>query len=89
MRKSILFIIDSLTCGGAEKSLVSLLPLLNQEKYELYLWTRSPGGAFASLVPKHVHIVNQLEYTIFDHLKFKLGGILYSIMFLLYAHSFL
>ena len=81
MRKSILFIIDSLTCGGAEKSLVSLLPLLNQEKYELYLWTRSPGGAFASLVPKHVHIVNQPEYTIFDHLKFKLGGILYSIMF--------
>ena len=81
MRKSILFIIDSLTCGGAEKSLVSLLPLLNQEKYKLYLWTRSPGGAFASLVPKHVHIVNQLEYTIFDHLKFKFGGILYSIMF--------
>lgn len=81
MRKSILFIIDSLTCGGAEKSLVSLLPLLNQEKYELYLWTRSPGGAFASLVPKHVHIVNQPKYTIFEHLKFKLGGILYSIMF--------
>lgn len=81
MHKSILFIIDSLTCGGAEKSLVSLLPLLNQEKYELYLWTRSPGGAFASLVPKHVHIVNQPKYTIFEHLKFKLGGILYSIMF--------
>ena len=57
------------------------MPLLNQEKYELYLWTRSPGGAFASLVPKHVHIVNQPKYTIFEHLKFKLGGILYSIMF--------
>lgn len=81
MKKRVLFIIDSLTCGGAEKSLVSLLPLLNQEKYELYLWTRSPGGAFASLVPKHVHIVNQPKYTIFEHLKFKLGGILYSIMF--------
>lgn len=81
MKKQVLFIIDSLTCGGAEKSLVSLLPLLNQEKYKLYLWTRSPGGAFASLVPKHVHIVNQPEYPIFDHLKFKLGGILYSIMF--------
>lgn len=81
MKKQVLFIIDSLTCGGAEKSLVSLLPLLNLEKYKLYLWTRSPGGAFASLVPKHVHIVNQPEYTIFDHLKFKLGGILYSIMF--------
>lgn len=81
MKKRVLFIIDSLTCGGAEKSLVSLLPLLNQEKYELYLWTRSPGGAFASLVPKHVHIVNQPKYTIFEHLKFKLGGFLYSIMF--------
>lgn len=81
MKKRVLFIIDSLTCGGAEKSLVSLLPLLNQEKYKLYLWTRSPGGAFASLVPKHVHIVNQPEYHIFDYLKFKLGGILYSIMF--------
>lgn len=81
MKKRVLFIIDSLTCGGAEKSLVSLLPLLNQEKYELSLWTRSPGGAFASLVPKHVHIINQPEYTIFEHLKFKLGGILYSIMF--------
>lgn len=81
MKKRVLFIIDSLTCGGAEKSLVSLLPLLNQEKYKLYLWTRSPGGAFASLVPKHVHIVNQPEYPIFDHLKFKLGGILHSIMF--------
>lgn len=81
MKKQVLFIIDSLTCGGAEKSLVSLLPLLNQEKYKLYLWMRSPGGAFASLVPKHVHIANQPEYTIFEHLKFKLGGILYSIMF--------
>lgn len=81
MKKRVLFIIDSLTCGGAEKSLVSLLPLLNREKYELSLWTRSPGGAFASLVPKHVHIINQPEYTIFEHLKFKLGGILYSIMF--------
>lgn len=81
MKKRVLFIIDSLTCGGAEKSLVSLLPLLDQEKYKLYLWTRSRGGAFASLVPKHIHIVNQPEYTIFGHLKFKLGGILYSIIF--------
>ena len=36
MKKKILFVIDSLVCGGAEKSLVSLLPLLNRNKYELY-----------------------------------------------------
>ena len=46
-----MFIIDSLTCGGAEKSLVSLLPLLDREKYELHLWMLSRGGEFESLLP--------------------------------------
>lgn len=27
MKKKVLFLIDSLTCGGAEKGIVSLLPL--------------------------------------------------------------
>lgn len=36
--KKILFVIESLKCGGAEKSLVSLLPLLDTSKYEIYLW---------------------------------------------------
>ena len=81
MRQKVLFIIDSLTCGGAEKSLASLLPLLDQEKYELHLWMRCQGGEFASLVPKHVHIVKQPIYTMSERLKFKLGGLLYSIVF--------
>ena len=36
MKKKVLFMIDSLTCGGAEKSLVSLLPLLNYDKVDGY-----------------------------------------------------
>ena len=35
--KYILFVIDSLTCGGAEKSLISLLPLLDYNKMEVDL----------------------------------------------------
>lgn len=52
--QKVLFIIDSLRCGGAEKSLVSLLPLLDRDKYQLYLWVRHSRGAFESLVPSDV-----------------------------------
>ena len=81
MHKSILFIIDSLTCGGAEKSLVSLLPLLNQNKYEIYLWMRYPRGAFMPLLSEDVHIVEQPLYSKSERIKFKLGGLFYSIMY--------
>lgn len=75
-----LFIIDSLTCGGAEKSLVSLLPLLSREKYEFSLWMRHPGGDFVSLVPKDVSIVNDPEYSAFEKFKFFVGRITYSLV---------
>ena len=80
MRKSILFIIDSLTCGGAEKSLVSLLPLLNMDKYDIYLWMRNPGGAFMPLIPKNIHIVEQPSYNVIEKLKMLLGRIAFSMM---------
>ena len=56
--KRILFIIDSLTCGGAEKSLVSLLPLLDRSKYEVNLWMRHKGGVFESLLTADTHLVD-------------------------------
>ena len=37
MKKEVLFMMDSLTCGGAEKSLVSLLPLLDYDKVNVTL----------------------------------------------------
>ncbi len=37
MRKTVLIVIDSLGIGGAEKSLVSLLPLIDYEKYQIDL----------------------------------------------------
>lgn len=81
MKKKILFIIDSLTCGGAEKSLVSLLPLLNRDKYDISLWMLSPTGPFVALVPNDVHIIDQPQYNAIEKIKFRLAHILFSMVF--------
>ena len=79
MKKNVLFVIDSLTCGGAEKSLVSLLPLLNRDKYDLYLWIRSRGGVFESLLPSDVIIVEPPEYSFKEKLLKIIAQIGFSI----------
>lgn len=78
--KKILFVIDSLTCGGAEKSLVSLLPLLSREKYEISLWMLSPIGPFISLVPKDINIIEQPSYTRIEQLKLRMGRLFFSLL---------
>ena len=35
MKKKILFVINSMGCGGAEKSLLSLLSLLDYDRYDV------------------------------------------------------
>lgn len=50
--------IDSLTCGGAEKSLVSLLPLLDYNQVEVTLMLVGRGGVFERYVPEQVKIIN-------------------------------
>lgn len=79
MKKSILFVIDSLNCGGAEKSLLSLLPLLNQEKYAISLWILHRGGILESLIPEGIHIIEEPSLPRFDSLKFKVTYFLHSI----------
>lgn len=58
MKKQILFVIDSLHSGGAEKSLVSLLSLFNYEKYEVDLLMFAPTGLYLPLLPKQVKILD-------------------------------
>lgn len=48
---------DSLTCGGAEKSLVSLLPLLDYDKVNVTLLLFARGGVFECYVPDQVKVV--------------------------------
>lgn len=56
MRK-ILFVIDSLTSGGAEKSLLSLLTLFDYKNNEVDLLMFSPGGLYLPLLPKEVNVL--------------------------------
>lgn len=46
----------SLNIGGAEKSLVSLLNLLPDDKYEIDLLLLKDEGAFRDSVPEHVNV---------------------------------
>lgn len=57
MKTQVLFMIDSLTCGGAEKSLVSLLPLLDYSKIDVDLMMVNRGGVFERYLPSEVHVV--------------------------------
>ena len=57
-KKNVLFLIDSLTCGGAEKSLISLLPLLDYSKIDVDLMMVSRGGVFEQYIPKQVNVVD-------------------------------
>jgi glycosyltransferase involved in cell wall biosynthesis len=77
-KKNVLFVIDSLTCGGAEKSLVSLLQLLNRDKYELYLWMRSQIGTFLPLIPNDVKIVDAPKYNLLGSIKLKAASLCFS-----------
>lgn len=81
MMKKILFVIDSLGCGGAEKSLVSLLPLLSREKYEIHLWILHRGGAFEDLLPDSIFIESQPSYSSVETLELKLAQVCYSVWF--------
>ncbi|MBQ7042379.1 MAG: glycosyltransferase [Muribaculaceae bacterium] len=76
MKKKILFTIDSLGIGGAEKSLISLLPLLNSNKYIIDLMIISRGGTFEQYIPQNVNIIDYkphnnkfIQVTIFKLLK--------------------
>lgn len=57
-KKQILFVIDSLNCGGAERSLVSLLPLLDYDKMEVDLLIVGRGGLFEQYLPQSVFVIN-------------------------------
>ena len=60
MKQKLLFVIESLNCAGAEKSLTTLLNLIDYSKYKVDLQLFSITGEF--LVPKEVNILSQLEY---------------------------
>lgn len=57
-RLKVLFFIESLQCGGAERSLVSLLQLLDYSRLDVDLMLLRRGGVFADFVPKEVNVID-------------------------------
>lgn len=53
----ILFVINSLSIGGSEKSLVSLLQSIDYSKYEIDLMMFKVGEEFDKYIPKEVNIL--------------------------------
>lgn len=68
-KKKILFVIDSLACAGAEKSLITLLSLLDYEKYSVDLQLFAYGRPLEVFIPKEVNLLEPFEYTKFLNMK--------------------
>lgn len=62
MKKRILFVVNSLGVGGAEKSLTSLLNMMDYDRYEVDLLMFNPGGMFLKLLPEQVRVLPQLDF---------------------------
>lgn len=70
--KRIVFVIESLNLGGAERSLITLLQNLDYDRYHVDLITFSPKGFFEEFVPKQVNRIQLSfpEITGFDRIKY-------------------
>ena len=62
MKKKLLFVIDSLGIGGAEKSLITLLNCIDYSRFDVDLQLFSRGGAFEKYVPKNINILPNIDY---------------------------
>lgn len=71
MKRKLLFFIDSLNVAGAEKSLVTLLTMLDYSRYSVDLMLFAHGGELEELLPDEVNILQPLSYTNFTDLNLK------------------
>lgn len=71
----VIFIMETLGIGGAEKSLVTILSLIDYEKYDVDLFLFEADGEFMSLLPEKVNLLKCDEnYLIFQN-NFKVAGL--------------
>lgn len=67
MKKNILFIMNNLNCGGAEKALISLLQTMDYSKYNVDLLLFKQEGIFLNNIPKEVNLLKEpIGYNYFD-----------------------
>lgn len=69
IKKSILFVNESLACAGGEKSLLNLLSAIDYDRFNVDLQLFSYGKPWDKLVDPHVRILPPLPYTLFLELS--------------------
>ncbi|KMK75032.1 glycosyltransferase [Alkalihalobacillus pseudalcaliphilus] len=57
MKKKLLFVMNNLHCGGAEKALISLFEMIDYDRFEVDLLLFKQEGMFLSSVPAQVNLV--------------------------------
>lgn len=68
MKKRILFIEEGLGMGGAEKSLLTILSLIDYSKYDVDLFLFKHTGSFMPLLPKEVKLLSKdNDYVTFNN----------------------
>ncbi|RCW42721.1 glycosyltransferase [Paenibacillus prosopidis] len=75
MKKKLLFVMSNLNCGGAEKSLISLLHTIDYSRFEVDLFLFKHEGMFFSKLPREVTVLEApVSYPYFD-MPFKSAAI--------------
>ncbi|WP_026694383.1 glycosyltransferase [Peribacillus kribbensis] len=62
MKKKVLFVMNKLVCGGAEKSLISLLERIDYSRYDVDLFLFKHEGIFLNKLPKEVNLLSEPKY---------------------------
>ena len=57
--KKILFVINTLGCGGAENALIQLIKKLDKNEYDISLYVILGQGELIEKVPENVHVLNE------------------------------
>lgn len=58
MKKRLLFVMESMGSGGGERSLLSLLQLIDYVQYDVDLVLFSPSGLFMDMIPPQVNLIS-------------------------------
>ncbi|WP_057913029.1 glycosyltransferase [Peribacillus muralis] len=67
MKKELLFVINNLNCGGAEKALISLLETIDYSRFNVDLFLFKHEGLFFSKIPKDVTLLKEpVGYKYYD-----------------------
>ncbi|MFB9325059.1 glycosyltransferase [Paenibacillus aurantiacus] len=67
MKKKLLFVMNNLTCGGAEKALVSLLGTIDYSRFDVDLLLFKHEGLFMKQIPQQVRLLAEpRDYRYFD-----------------------